>query len=1490
MLRSQSASSSLLVSLTLMLLLFTSFSQAQLQAKFVADKVQGCAPLAINFTNTTTGASANAQFRWELGNGNSSTLLNPAAIYTEEKLHTVKLTVTDGDKVSSYSLDIRVYLKPTVDFSASVTKGCLPLQVTFNTNVNPGSGNSFFSIWDFGDGAIHEATGPIAQHTYDRIQDASVSLTVKNLYGCSAAFTKENLVKVVGALKADFDPNKTVICTAGDPVSFINKSNGPGTLSYKWEYGNGDASAITNPSYVYPAPGTFNVKLNVSSSEGCTASAVKQINAYNIFHDIEIPKLVCLNSTVAFNASTIPYPLSYNWVVDGIPAAVNDAMMQTQFTYTGNHVVKVTANFGNCSVVTTKNFEVKPTPVVNDFDLKVANTCTVPATVEVKDLSANTVKWDWNFRYTGQPNAAADAVTKEASYTYNSLQTYDIRMRAYNAEGCFRDVIKQVQLSAPDVRVESKNYYPYQDIVSCGPLTTTFHALTFETITKYNWRLDGEASTSTAAEPSITINTPGNHNLVLEYETARGCKATATYNYRIIVKKKPVINIVPNATKLCGTNGVQFTATGDVQDVVSYYWYSDNQAIFTVANKVGFSYQKKGVYDVRLIADLNGCRDTIDKKQIIEVVPPFPRIQNITYDCVERGKVTFNTPSVEGDTWLWEFGDGKSETFTSYQPTISHSYPGTDGYNVNLTITHGECTLSASAKVAVLMKPAATLTASTDVACFDEGLKYEVNAPPNPGALTMLPFPPNWTGYTWHYSMMKWEYEDGSGFLGNNGSQFNSIVSFPTPGKLTKLDATKSMIRLILREATTGCLDTTNYIPFKLKGATADFQLLNNDICFNTPMQAKDLSRNYPGSPITSVEWDFGDGQKLLAQQGETVSHSYRQPGSYPVSIKIIDNGGCVSDLKQSAKSIKVNGPLASISATHDKIPKNEFVTFYNSTNDFSYYRSTYSWNFGDGTTSTERAPKHAYATPGKYTATMTATDAVTGCSSAANIDIIVENTAAAFTVNKSFVGSTTCLPMLARFSAKTYNVANLSWDFGDGTTAGNIQNPNHIYTSAGKYFVKLTAHASDGTTSVYVDSIIIYKPEAKAEANKLEVCKGETVNWTVTGTHNLGYFWDYGDGRIAEIKDGTNGYAYPLAGSYKPSLVIRDSSGCLLSATVDKILIVRPDPVLTFMPDPVSVCLGASKQLNVSGARSYTWSPAAGLNNANISNPVASLNVTTKFKVDGVDDIGCAGSKEVTVTVHQPFDLTLAPVAAICSGDAVQLVAGGADRYQWIENTAGLNSVTVATPRATPATNTLYKVVGYDPYGCFTDTATIAITVNPRPVVNAGNDQEVEGGQQVQLSATADSEINRWTWTPSSYLSCTACPAPVSIPESEIKYKVTAINKYGCAASDEVVIKLLCDEARIRIPNAFSPNNDGHNDRFTIKGISMVKNLVIYNRWGNKVFERENFFAGDASSCWDGTHSGIAQPTGTYVYMIEMECPNKSGQFMKKGTVTLVR
>ncbi len=105
---------------------------------------------------------------------------------------------------------------------------------------------------------------------------------------------------------------------------------------------------------------------------------------------------------------------------------------------------------------------------------------------------------------------------------------------------------------------------------------------------------------------------------------------------------------------------------------------------------------------------------------------------------------------------------------------------------------------------------------------------------------------------------------------------------------------------------------------------------------------------------------------------------------------------------------------------------------------------------------------------------------------------------------------------------------------------------------------------------------------------------------------------------------------------------------------------------------------------------------------------------------------------------------MQVSPPAEICEGKTIELKASGADLYTWINTTEGLSDTRSATHKGNSKQTTEYTVVGADMYNCFTDTASVIITVNPLPTVEAGADIELKPGGSVQLSPVCKQQCSK--------------------------------------------------------------------------------------------------------------------------------------------------
>jgi len=145
-------------------------------------------------------------------------------------------------------------------------------------------------------------------------------------------------------------------------------------------------------------------------------------------------------------------------------------------------------------------------------------------------------------------------------------------------------------------------------------------------------------------------------------------------------------------------------------------------------------------------------------------------------------------------------------------------------------------------------------------------------------------------------------------------------------------------------------------------------------------------------------------------------------------------------------------------------------------------------------------------------------------------------------------------------------------------------------------------------------------------------------------------------------------------------------------------------------------------------------------------------------------------------------------------------------------------------------------------------------------------------------------------SWLPPTDISCFDCPDPIFSPSSTTTYTVTVIDEAGCTAMDTIVIRVE-ETFNVYIPNSFSPNEDGINDRFLIFSETDIEyDLSIYDRWGNRVFEELDLITNDTNSGWDGRSRSRAVSQGVYVFVAVLDKGDDSEPEIRKGTITVVR
>ena len=163
----------------------------------------------------------------------------------------------------------------------------------------------------------------------------------------------------------------------------------------------------------------------------------------------------------------------------------------------------------------------------------------------------------------------------------------------------------------------------------------------------------------------------------------------------------------------------------------------------------------------------------------------------------------------------------------------------------------------------------------------------------------------------------------------------------------------------------------------------------------------------------------------------------------------------------------------------------------------------------------------------------------------------------------------------------------------------------------------------------------------------------------------------------------------------------------------------------------------------------------------------------------------------------------------------------------------------------------------------------------------------------QLPLSTNLpDSLIANIQWSPATGLSCTDCLNPTLTATTNQTYEVIVTDKNGCEAQANINL-LIAKSTDFYMPNVFSPNGDGRNDRFTIfvnpQKISRIQQLLIFDRYGSLIFERTDFLPNYMALGWDGRFKGEEMPSGSYAFFVVLERVD-GGVFWERGGVDLVR
>jgi gliding motility-associated-like protein len=844
--------------------------------------------------------------------------------------------------------------------------------------------------------------------------------------------------------------------------------------------------------------------------------------------------------------------------------------------------------------------------------------------------------------------------------------------------------------------------------------------------------------------------------------------------------------------------------------------------------------------------------------------------------------------------WFWTFVNDNT-TADIKEPSKTYTTPG--DYKVKLKVL-------------------------TTVGCFSPEIEkeFKLTSIPQPNFNvsglqcpgSTLTFTDNSTNAFGNLTEWKWDFADGTPAITKADN---------TP--VTKIFNTAGTYNVTLTSKTeTGC--TNMLLKDIVIGETPKSSFtLPNAVCLPLGTASFVNNSSIAGNTINSMSynWNFGDNGSTGPKNSDvSPTYNYTSTGPFTVTLTATSAQGCKDDSVQTLSNIYPQ-PVANFTSVNEVCFKDE-ITFTDASTALAGTITNWEWNFGDGSPKdTRQSPIYKYTTAGQYTVSLTITTS-NGCVSNAFIKTI---TVLTLPVPNYNISNPNCINRAISFDDITTptnagNITQFLWAFGDGQSQTNTNsNPfDYTFTATGSYTTSLGVVTDKGCKSDIVTKNIAINPLPVVIPKLPEIClldptaPFDDLSTIADGTEvNFTYAWTFGDPNAnagnpntAFIKNPT--HKYINTGRYDVSLTVTSNNGCAVKK--DTFFFVNgtiPQGALQILNDQ-----------NLCSNKKVTVRNNSTVDVGNITRLIIQWDYANNTTIETIDEdpvpgkiyehvypeFGTPETKNVTVRIKaysggvcesisdQVIALKASPNVSFNEVPFVCFEQGEVQITQGVENTGiagtglyfgvpAISNTGVFNPSISGVGTFELTYVFNSNNGC-TDTAKQFIDVYPSPVINLGPDITVlQGGRKQINPVNISNDVTEYTWTPPTYLSATNIANPFTTPIEDIIYTLRVVSTNGCTAKDDIFVKVLLAP---EIPNTFTPNGDGVNDKWEIKYLDTYPGATIevFNRYGQSIFRTQNYAA------WDGKVRGVDVPVGTYYYVIDP----KNGRKAQAGYVTIIR
>ncbi|MBS3914744.1 MAG: PKD domain-containing protein [Bacteroidetes bacterium] len=1167
-------------------------------ADFTATPVQGCNPLKVDFQNKSTGA---VSYKWFFGNGNSSTLTSPSAVYNTSGKFSVTLIAQDVNGQSDTIVledYITVFRTPKASFNVQKKTLCTGDSAIFTDNTLLGDGPIKTYKWDFGNGGTSALQNPF--YVYNTNGTFDITFAVTDVNGCQSSIKSDKFISTVSLPTGDFTTSRPNFCKAPASVKFSGTAQGNGSMAYSWSFGDGKTGSGSVVDHMYNNLGAFTVTLNVTDGNGCvlkiTKPAIIQIKEPTVDFAASLA-VICAGQKVSFHNQSFPTDGSgrFHWDFGNGDTA---SAISPEVTYSkaGVYSVSLTYYWDNCVVTKTKTAYITVSNgAVGLISPRDTAFCRTPGEIfnlSTKGNGYNNVIWQLG------KNKPVESLTFPFKLDTN-IGTYVIRATFISNVGCKSSTDStKITLRGPRAVIG------IDKTSGCMPYNINAYSVSVSAapIVKYQWTGIDQPVNSTASSVSFVNNKFGKSALQLMVTDVYGCSdytvvllgagipkpAKFAIDKKVICSNEPLTQF--NLSPCQDPDTVIFLWSWTNNDTILYPPLaasnvvkfrtkpSKNVKLTFTANSFGcvmrdsLFLEVKGAYldgNVKMLCEEDSLLAT---NKSIDYTSTFWKYSNENNTRITDNRLTWGRAmSKTTDIWLYAFNT--INNCKDSMPVILDIDPQDASFDYTIDCGSGQLQTKNNylgLKQDTLFEWTLTNTA-TNAEVFYKGkdfshrisetgqfkLQLFVKNPaykctkPKVVYFTIRPIKNlrgdvtinRTTCYPVDFTLTDNNYKSwrsAKWIVDNEVELLDNVQS----QKYTYISNKTDMEIYLVKADSLGCSYTDTF-KFQIKGVKAAIGMDQDNTDCTKPILRFTASFS-PVKPNTQYQfaWDFG--YKKSTKYSDTVRTT--GTGTVTALLTVNEGGGCKSIAKMEY-AVKAGKPHAKF-ITHDTLtacPPLNINFIDQSTSDFGPITSR-KWDFGDLSTSDKNDPGKLYVVPGKYTVSLIVTN-TSNCSDTFSVSdlVVVKGPYGTYSIDKS----AGCAPLAVKLNTSIRGVvAKFDFDMGDGNVFDQGVN-EHMYTQAGTYIPRLILIDSAGCkySPEPTDTIRVYpKPKAMFTTGPLCLNQIYKIPHTTICEDSVTVEWFHTSKKLSSSD--TLALALNAAGQHDISLKVVTEHGCMDSTT----------------------------------------------------------------------------------------------------------------------------------------------------------------------------------------------------------------------------------------------------------------------------------------------------------------------------------------------------